>query len=214
MGSQPVPCSRVYCRRTGLPVRLGEHGRVHGAVVGVVAAVGAGPDHPDAIHLVHRQPSVRAMPSRTKCGFCDPLQQVTWPSLISTTAQAGPMQACDWNGHSYSASITRAAVRNASSTLPTGLHVLALAHRRLADVVVELGLDSGTAARALDHSILSFWWALTASHSLSATTARKLFSRTTRAPGMSLIELSSTLTTESRPRPAGGSCGHAACRRP
>ena len=80
------------------------------------------------------------MPSRTKCGFCEPVQQVAWPSLISTTAQAGPMQACDWNGHSYSASITRAAVLNASSTLPTGLHVLALAHRRLADVVVERGL--------------------------------------------------------------------------
>ena len=61
------------------------------------------------------------MPSRTKCGFCEPDQQVAWPSLISTTAQAGPMQACDWNGHSYSASITRAAVLNASSTLPTGL---------------------------------------------------------------------------------------------
>ena len=66
-------------------------------------------------------PSVAAMPSRTKCGFCEPVQQVAWPSLISTTAQAGPMQACDWNGHSYSASITRAAVLNASSTLPTGL---------------------------------------------------------------------------------------------
>src|SRR5216683_2891662 len=84
-------------------------------------------------------PSVAAMPSRTKCGFCEPDQQVAWPSLISTTAQAGPMQACDWNGHSYSASITRAAV-------------------------------------------------------LSATTARKLLSRTTRAPAMSLIEDSSTLT--------------------
>ena len=28
------------------------------------------------------------------------------------------MLACDWNGHSYSASITLAAVLNASSTLP------------------------------------------------------------------------------------------------
>ena len=31
------------------------------------------------------------------------------------------MQAWDWNGHSYSASITRAAVLNASSTLPVCL---------------------------------------------------------------------------------------------
>ena len=29
------------------------------------------------------------------------------------------MEAWDWNGHSYSASITRAAVLKASSTLPT-----------------------------------------------------------------------------------------------
>ena len=50
----------------------------------------------------------RRRPSCTKCAFCVPLQQVAWPSLISTSAQAGPMQACDWNGHSYSASITRA----------------------------------------------------------------------------------------------------------
>ena len=64
---------------------------------------------------------VREMPFCTKCGFCEPVQQVTWPSLISTTAQAGPMQACDWNGHSYSASITRAALLNASSTSPIGL---------------------------------------------------------------------------------------------
>ena len=61
------------------------------------------------------------MPFWTKCGFCEPVQQVTLPSLISTRAQAGPMQAWDWNGHSYSASITRAAVLKASSTLPVCL---------------------------------------------------------------------------------------------
>ena len=61
------------------------------------------------------------MPSRTKCGFCEPVQQVTLPFSISTTAQAGPMQAWDWNGHSYSASTTRAAVLKASSTLPVSL---------------------------------------------------------------------------------------------
>ena len=61
------------------------------------------------------------MPACTKCDFWVPLQQVTMPSLISTSAQAGPMLAWDWNGHSYSASITRAAVLNASSTLPVVL---------------------------------------------------------------------------------------------
>ncbi len=64
---------------------------------------------------------VREMPFWTKCGFCEPVQQVTSPSLISTSAQAGPMQAWDWNGHSYSASMTREAARNASSTLPACL---------------------------------------------------------------------------------------------
>ena len=84
--------------------------------------------------------SVSASPSCTKCDFCVPLQQVTLPSLISTSAQAGPILACDWNGHSYSASITLAAVLNASSTLPFSCSTCALAHRRLADVIVERGL--------------------------------------------------------------------------
>src|SRR5215217_8671641 len=58
-------------------------------------------------------PSVAATPSRAKCGFCDPVQTVTLSPLMSTTAQAGPMLACDWKGHSYSASITRAALLDA-----------------------------------------------------------------------------------------------------
>ena len=45
-----------------------------------------------------------------------------------------------------------------------------------------------------DHSTLSFCIAWMASHSLSATTPRKPFCHTTLAPGMSLIELSSTFT--------------------
>ncbi len=54
-------------------------------------------------------PSWPARPSCTKWLFCVPLQQLTLSPLISTTAQAGPIGACDWNGHSYSASITFAA---------------------------------------------------------------------------------------------------------
>ena len=63
-------------------------------------------------------PRIAATPICTKCDFCVPLQQVAWPSLKSTSAQPGPMRACDWNGHSYSASITFAAVLNAASTSP------------------------------------------------------------------------------------------------
>ncbi len=63
-------------------------------------------------------PSSRATPVWTKCGFCEPVQTVTPSARTSATAQAGPMLACDWNGHSYSASTTRAAVLNAPSTSP------------------------------------------------------------------------------------------------
>ena len=65
-----------------------------------------------------------ATPSRQKCDFGEPVQTVTLSSLTSTTPQPGPMQACDWNGHSYSASTTRAALRNASSTLPFSFSTL------------------------------------------------------------------------------------------
>ena len=193
-GSQPMPSLAhvLHAHRTSGGLR--EHGRVDGAVVGVVASVGARDRPPrsrapcpgacrasrDAV--AHEMRLLRAAPAG----------DVAVP--ISTTAQAGPMQACDWNGHSYSASTTRAAVRNASSTLPTGL-----TSSRLVPVPCGCGrrcaATSGNGGAALDHSTLSFWYALTASHSLSATTARKLFSRTTRAPAMSWIELSSTLTT-------------------
>src|SRR6266404_8909950 len=53
-------------------------------------------------------PSARATPSRAKCGFCEPVHSVAPSSRASTTAQAGPILACDWNGHSYSASTTPA----------------------------------------------------------------------------------------------------------
>ena len=104
------------------------------------------------------------------------------------------MLACDWNGHSYSASIDARRGLECLVDVAAGLPSLALAHRRLADVVVERGLSRGTAASASDHSTFSFSARRIASHSLSATTARKSFSQTTLAPGMSLIELSSTLT--------------------
>jgi len=70
---------------------------------------------------------------------------VTLPSWIFDKAQAGPMLACDWNGHSYSASTTRARCGNASSTLPTCLpSSLVLACGGLADMVVKRNLfDKG-----------------------------------------------------------------------
>ena len=61
---------------------------------------------------------IAATPSRQKCGLGEPVHTVTWSPLISTTPQPGPMLEWDWNGHSYSASITRAAVLKAASTSP------------------------------------------------------------------------------------------------
>ena len=52
----------------------------------------------------------------------------------------------------------------------------------------------GNGGSTFDHSTLSFSAAWIASHSLFATTPRKPLSQTTLAPGMSLIELSSTFS--------------------
>src|SRR6185312_14431060 len=63
-------------------------------------------------------PNSLATPSRVECGFCEPVQIVASPSRTSATAHAGPMQECDCNDHSYSASTTRAADLNAASMSP------------------------------------------------------------------------------------------------
>jgi len=77
------------------------------------------------------------------------------------------MLACDWNGHSYSASITRAADLKALVHIADLLAFdLLLAHRRLADVVVDGGrVCRGMLAPRFDHSILSACAALMAFHS-------------------------------------------------
>jgi hypothetical protein len=52
--------------------------------------------------LSRGRPSARATPSRAKCGFCEPAHKVAPSARASTTAQAGPMPASDWNGHRLS----------------------------------------------------------------------------------------------------------------
>ncbi len=103
------------------------------------------------------------------------------------------MLAWDCNGHSYSAATTRCAVAREASTSP-----------RLTGTPLPFGFASrmywwsfsigGKGAHCALHVTLMASAARTASHSRSATTARKSFSRTTRAPGMPLIEFSSTDT--------------------
>jgi hypothetical protein len=64
---------------------------------------------------------VRTTPSRAKCGFCEAVHKIAPSARASTTAQAGLMLACDWNGHSYSTSTTRAAAAKAGSISPTAI---------------------------------------------------------------------------------------------
>src|SRR5215467_9156745 len=103
------------------------------------------------------------------------------------------MAAWDWNGHSYSASITLSAALNASSTLPFSFSTVRL---RTADLRMWSYNDAwgGKGGVTCDHSTFSFCMAWMASHSLSATTPRKAFCHTTWALGISLMELSSTFT--------------------
>jgi hypothetical protein len=111
----------MYCTRTGWPTALASTAASMAASSASLRPYEPGP----VVHLTCTLSTgtsrIAALPCCTKFDFCVPLQQVTMPSLISTSVQAGPMQACDWNGHSYSASITLAAVLNASSTLPFSL---------------------------------------------------------------------------------------------
>ena len=153
------------------------------------------------------------MPFCTKCGFCEPVQQVTSPfCAISTSAQAGPMQACDWNGHSYSASITRAAVLERLIDVAGLLGVdLALAHGRLADVIVERVLidERRLHVRPFDLELLrrldgvpllvgdDAEEALVPDHLGARDVADRAFV---------------DLHRHARPRPPDGSCGRAACR--
>ena len=87
------------------------------------------------------------MPFCTKCGFCEPVQQVTLPSLISTT-RAGRAHAGVRLERPLVLGLDHACGGLERLVDIAGLLAvdLALAHRRLADVVVERGSDPGMAA--------------------------------------------------------------------
>src|SRR4029077_5204544 len=124
-----------------------------------------------------------------------PDQTVTPSARTSATAHAGPMLACDWNGHSYSASTTRAAVLNAEARSPffTGSSRLATGALRMWSC--SAAISGKGASLAWFQLTLSIGEARTASHSRSARTATNSLSRTTRARFTFLIEPSSTLAT-------------------
>src|ERR1043165_3092521 len=190
-GAQPVPWSRMYCNRTGAPTAFASTAASMAQSSASLRPYDPGPVVQMTCTLSAGICRIDAMPCCTKCDFCVPVQHGAVPSLIWTSAQAGPMQACDWNGHSYSASMTLAAVLNASSTLP-----FSLSTERLRTVALRMWSYSeawvGNGGAVLDHSTLSLPMAWMASHSRGATTPRKPSCHTTLTPGMSLTELSST----------------------
>src|SRR5258705_11763020 len=103
------------------------------------------------------------------------------------------MPAWDWNGHSYSASITLAADLKASSTLPFSFSTVRL---RTVDLRMWSYSDAwgGNGGANCGPSTLGFSLAWMASHFRSATTPKKPFFHTPRAPGLCLMELCSTFT--------------------
>src|SRR5207302_6849558 len=112
-----------------------------------------------------------------------PDQIVAPPSRTSATAQDGPIMAWERNGHSYRASIVRAAWASAASTSPTS----AITRRRRAGIVRMVRYRSAIAGQETseaDHVTLRFRAAWMASHSVSATTPRKFpFLTTLTDPG-------------------------------
>ena len=101
------------------------------------------------------------------------------------------MLACDWKGHSYSASTIFAAPAMAASASPcfTGSWRAIGVAARMWSYSAALPGNGGTAS---DHVTFSARAARMASHSRGAATPRKPCFQTTRAPGMSPIDASST----------------------
>ena len=102
------------------------------------------------------------------------------------------MLACDWNGHSYSASTIRAAPEGRVDLARRDRH-LAFDDRRLTDVVVECRLF-GEGRHRLGPGDLEPLGCLHRVPFALRDDAEKPLSRTTRTPGMSRTEPSSTAT--------------------
>src|SRR5712692_1348713 len=98
-GSQAIPSLRMPCTRTGRPVSLESSAASSAASPASFRPYDPGPGTQMARTFSCGTPSSRATPVWTKCGFCEPVQTVTPSARTSATAQAGPLLACDWNGH-------------------------------------------------------------------------------------------------------------------
>ena len=185
----------MYCTRTGRPDRLRQHRRIERRVAAVVAAIGAGTGDPD-----RRAPCRPAGPgsrrrrrARNAASTCRS-RTSRCRRCTSPTAQAGPMLECDWNGHSYSASTTRAAPAKAASTSP----VRAPAPRACAPARCGCGRRDRhireTAARLRPGDLERLRRADRVPFLLRDDAQETLASRPPATPGMPAIELSSTAT--------------------
>ena len=138
MGSQPVPCSRMYCSAHRLADRLRQHGGVHGAVVGVVAAIGAGAGHPlTTCTFSSGRSSIAASPAWTKCDFWR-AGEAGHVAVLDLDQRAGRSH----GGMGLDTAIRtrpRSPCRRLEGVIDVADVLLdrALAHRRLADHVIE-----------------------------------------------------------------------------
>src|SRR5258706_13969488 len=103
------------------------------------------------------------------------------------------MPAWDWNGHSYSASITLAADLKASSTLPLSFSTVRL---RTVDLRMWSYSDAwgGNGGGNCDHFTLTFCIVWMASPFPSAPPPRQPFLPPPRPPRVSFVEISSPFT--------------------
>ena len=118
----------------------------------------------------------------------------------STTAQDGPSEAWLWKGHQYTADNCFAAAGSAAAGSPrfTSISSRSMALARTCRSSISL---PGNVCDSLQ-VVLSVLAARTAAHSSLATTPRKFCIRTTRAPGMLPIDVSSTESSFA-PNPGG-----------
>ena len=120
------------------------------------------------VHLT----AVAATSRRSQWGACDGDQISARPSLTSATAHDGPIEPWVWMAKSYVALSFFAAPAMAAFGLPRSTATSSLA--TFVARTCSQSFDGSGRPSHFDHVALSARAALTAAHSLSATTARKL----------------------------------------
>ncbi len=209
-GSLACSSWRIHCSRTG----RGASSMASAAHSAVASSRPLRPKQPEEWWYTTRtasagKPRMCAACFRTSNGACEPECSVSLPFSYWPTAQEGPMVPCVCTPKRYSASSRRAAAGSAAAGSPrlTVVSARTTFALRAASYTSPMG---GIGVPSL-HSTFSSRAARTAFHSRSATTARRFFFRTTRAPGMLAMEDSST---DFGTAPMRGACSTRACSIP